>query len=111
MSDEQAQGNRKRFTAEEKFKIVKEHLTTKTAVSELCKKYGMTPASFYGWQEQFFSAALAGFDKKRGPQPQVKKSDERIEELEADVSRMREVIAEITAENIAFKKKKPPYLR
>jgi hypothetical protein len=24
--------------------------------------------SFYGWQEQFFKAALAGFDKKRAPE-------------------------------------------
>lgn len=109
MSDEQTQPNRKRFSAEEKFKIVKEHLTTKTAISELCKKYGMTPTSFYDWQEQFFEGAMTAFDKKRGPQ--ASKNDGRVEELESDVSRMREVIAEITAENIAYKKKTLPYYR
>lgn len=112
MSDEQrSEPNRKRFSSEEKFKIVKEHLTTKSPVSELCKKYGMTPTSFYGWQEQFFSAALAGFDKKRGPQPQSAKNEERSQAMETEINRMREVIAEITAENIAFKKKNLPYLR
>ena len=106
MSDEETngQGNRKRFPSEEKFKIVKEHFTTKTSVSELCKKYGMTAASFYAWQEQFFAGAQNGFDKKRGPQVSTR-DDEKVEALESDVNRMREVIAEITAENIAFKKK------
>jgi transposase-like protein len=103
--------NRKRFFPQEKFKIVKEHLTMRTPISELSKRYGMTPQSFNGWQEQFFDAALAGFDRKRGPKEQINKNDRRVEELEADNNRMRDVIAEITAENVAFKKKSLPYLR
>lgn len=111
MNTENNNSNRKRFTSEEKFKIVKEHLQTKTGISDLCRKHGMTAASFYAWQEQFFEGALSGFDKKRGPQPNINKNNQKIEELESDVNRMREVIAEITAENIAFKKKNLPYLR
>lgn len=106
MSDGQSTSpNRKRFLAEDKFKIVKEHLTTRTAVSELCRKHGMTPASFYDWQEQFFNSALMGFDKKRGPQPQSQKQDQEKEYLQTEINRMKDVIAEITAENIAYKKK------
>lgn len=97
--------NRKRFSSEEKFKIVKEHLTAKTSVSELCRRHGMTPASFYDWQEQFFASALQGFDRKRGPQPQSNREDQRVQHLESEVTRMHSVIAEITAENIAYKKK------
>jgi transposase-like protein len=111
MSFEDNSAQRKRFSSEEKFKIVKEHLQTKTGISELCKKYGMTAASFYAWQELFFENALKGFDKKRGPKPNSDKAEQKVQELESDVARMREVIAEITAENIAFKKKNFPYLR
>ncbi len=111
MSEEQGSPNRKRFPSEEKFKIVKEHLTTRTPVSELCRKYGMTPASFYDWQEHFFSGAMAGFDKKRGPQISSSRNDERVEELRGEISRMQFVIAEITSENIAFKKKNFPFSR
>jgi transposase-like protein len=111
MSSDNDQPNRKRFSSEEKFKIVKEHLTTKTPISELAKKYGMTPTSFYAWQEQFFEAALSGFDRKRGPKESTAKNDEREQALAAEVHRMRDVIAEITAENVAFKKKNLPYLR
>ena len=104
MTEEQ-NSNRKRHTPEEKFKIVKEQLTTKTSVSEICKKYGISPGNFYNWQESFFAGALAGFDKKRGPQPTTAKNDAKVEQLEGEVHRMKDVIAEITAENVAFKKK------
>lgn len=103
MAEEQ-NGSRKRYSAEEKFKIVKEQLTTKTSVSDICKKYGISPGNFYNWQESFFAGAMAGFEKKRGPQAGPK-TDQRVEELERDNNRMKEVIAEITAENVAFKKK------
>lgn len=111
MSEQDTYPNRKRFSSEEKFKIIKEHLTTKTPISELCRQYGMTAASFYAWQEQFFEAALAGFDRKRGPKESASKNDERELAMQAEISRMRDVIAEITAENVAFKKKNLPYLR
>lgn len=103
MAEEQ-NGSRKRYSAEDKFKIVKEQLTTKTSVSDICKKYGISPGNFYNWQESFFAGAMAGFEKKRGPQA-GSKTDQRVEELERDNNRMKEVIAEITAENVAFKKK------
>lgn len=52
LNEEQFNTNyRERFSAEEKFKIVKEHLMTRTPINELCKKYGITPASFYSWHE------------------------------------------------------------
>lgn len=111
MSSDNDQSNRKRFSSEDKFKIVKEHLTTRTPISELAKKYGMTPQSFYGWQEQFFAAALSGFDRKRGPKESSAKNDEREHAMQFEINRMRDVIAEITAENVAFKKKNLPYLR
>lgn len=104
MEQEQSSA-RRRFTPEEKFRIVKEQLTTKTSVSEICRKYGISPGNFYSWQELFFSGAMAGFDRKRGPKADVSKANQRTEQMESEISRMREVIAEITAENIGFKKK------
>lgn len=104
MTEDQNNG-RKRYSPEEKFKIVKEQLTTKTSVSEICKKYGISPGNFYSWQENFFAGAMAGFEKKRGPQASTAKADQRADELEKENTRMKDVIAEITAENVAFKKK------
>ena len=93
---------RKYLTADQKFKIVKEHLTTKTPISEICKKYDITPTSFYGCQEKFFKGALEGFSK--GKDSPTKAELRKIEELESQNNRMKNVIAEVISENIDLKK-------
>lgn len=94
---------RKQYSAEAKFKIVKEGLTTDQSVSELCKKYGISTALFYRWQEIFFESALDGFDrKKKGTSAGEMRA---VEALKTENARMKDVIAEIAAENIEFKKK------
>jgi transposase len=93
---------RKNYTAEQKFKIVKEALTTDISVSDLCRKYSIHPNNFYNWQKAFFDGALEGFSNKRG-RPETA-SNKKIDDLERSNSRMKDVIAEITAENIELKK-------
>lgn len=105
MESDNSNQPRRRFTGEEKFKIVKEQITTKTSVSEICKKYGIYPSQFYDWQNQFFQGAQAGFEKKAKSDSLTAAEQRKLEALESDNSRMKDVIAEITAENIAYKKK------
>jgi transposase len=95
---------RRKFSPEEKFRIVKEALTTDISISEICKKYGIYSTIFYNWQELFFESALEGLKgRKRGPGSQAE--GRRVEALTKDNQRMKDVIAEIAAENIDFKKK------
>jgi len=85
---------RRRFSPEEKFRIVKEALTTDISVSEVCKKYGIYSTVFYNWQELFFESALEGLKgRKRGPDSRA--GERQIEALTRDNQRMRGVIAEI----------------
>ncbi len=93
----------KNYSPEQKFQIVKEVLTTDTSISDVCKKYSIHPNNFYNWQKVFFESALDGFSSKRG-RPATKENH-RIEELEKYNQKMKDVIAEITAENIDLKKK------
>lgn len=104
----QNNGNaRKQYSAEAKFKIVKEALTTDQSVSEVCRKYGISTALYYRWQEIFFESALEGFDRKnKGPSASETRA---VEVLKNENTRMKDVIAEITAENIEFKKKHGGY--
>src|SRR3989338_110999 len=93
---------RKQYSSEVKFKIVKEALTTDQGVSEVCKKYGVSTAQFYRWQDIFFESALEGFGrKKKGASAGEIRA---VEVLKAENVRMKDVIAEIAAENIEFKK-------
>ena len=97
-------GKRKQYKSETKFKIVKEALTTDQGVNQICKKYGVSTAQFYRWQEIFFKSALEGFEqKKRGLSAVVE--SRAMEALKVDILRMKDVIAEVTAENIGLKKK------
>ena len=94
---------RRQYTSEQKFKIVKEALTTDQGVSEVCRKYGVGTAQFYRWQEIFFNSALEGFERKKKG---ISAGEARaVEALKAENERMKDVILEITAENIRFKKK------
>jgi transposase-like protein len=100
---EQSQNNlKKKHTPDQKFKIVKEQLTTKTSVTEICKKYGIHPSLFYKWQDKFLSGALEGFKTiDSGP---TKAELRKIDELEKNNNRMQSVISEIVQENIELKK-------
>ena len=103
MTEQENKTERRHFTTEQKFKIVKEQLTTKTSVTDICKKYDVLPNAFYRWLEDFFAGAKDGLErKKNGP---TKAELRKIEELETKTRRQMEVIAEITSENIDFKKK------
>jgi transposase-like protein len=93
----------RKFKPEQKFKIVKEALTTDTKISELCEKYGVRSSHFYTWQEQFYQGARESFERGKDVGP-GKAEQRRIEELERENQRMKSVIAEITAENIDLKK-------
>ena len=101
MNDEQTK-ERRQFTPEQKVKIVKEALTTDIGVSGICRKYGISNALYYQWQERFLEGALEGFKRaKHGPSTAEQR---KIDSLERDNGRMKSVIAEITAENIDLKK-------
>ena len=99
---ENGKEGRRKFTADQKYKIVKEALTTDSSVSEVCKKYGINSSLFYHWQEAFLKGAREGMERNGG-RPSTAEL-RQIAELEKSNDRMKDVIAEITAENITFKK-------
>lgn len=98
-------GSRKYFTAEQKFKIIKEQLTTKTAVTEICKKYEINATQFYRWQEQFFTSALEGFGSAKRASGSAEFSlRKKCDEQERELKRREMVIIELATENITLKK-------
>ncbi len=104
MSENQKDPSRKVYSAEAKYKIIKEALTTDQGVTEICRKYGIAVSLFYKWQEQFFSGAKSALEN--GPAKGLSTAEHReLTELKNENSKMKDVIAEITAENIGFKKK------
>ena len=46
---------RKQWTAEDKARIVTESLTTASNTADICKKYDLSPNTFYPWREKFLN--------------------------------------------------------
>ncbi len=89
---------KRRWSAEEKLKIVIEGLNPACSVSDLCRREGLSPAVFYMWKKQLLGSASQIFDKKSG---RPSKEEEKAATKER---RYEQVIAEITSENLELKK-------
>jgi transposase len=99
---------RRHFTPEEKATILRRHLADKVAVSDLCDEYHIQPTLFYLWERQALerlSEVLQDRRTARG-QTQVASADRaRVTALEARLAKKDAIIAEVSEEYLALKKK------
>jgi len=93
---------RRRFTSEEKVKILRLHLVEKVPVSRVCQESGIQPTQFYRWQQTFFENGTAAFERKNEGKSSAREA--RIEFLESRIKRKDEVLAELMEEHISLKK-------
>ncbi len=64
----------------------------------MCRREGINPTMFYAWKKQLLSSATKVFDSQEG------KGSAAEERKDAELQRLKNVIAEITAENLDLKK-------
>jgi transposase len=86
----------RRWTPEDKTRIVMESLTTNITVAELCRKYNLNPNVFYNWKQKFIEGgkvALSGFS-----------IDNINKDLETENERLKRIIGEQTIAIDTFKK-------
>ena len=87
---------KKRWTVEDKAKIVIESLTTAASTADICRKYGLSPNTFYPWREKFLEggrAALTGGLNARATKV-----------LQRENATLKTLVGEITLANDALKK-------
>jgi len=90
--------NRKRWSATEKMRIVLAGMEPGVEVSDLCRQEGLNPTMYYTWKRIHLGAADRVSEKK------ASKVSARVERLSKELTRAKDVIAEITAENLDLKK-------
>ena len=56
---------RRRYSPEEKAKILRLHLLEQVPISEICEKQGIHPTMFYRWQKALFENAAAALEGQR----------------------------------------------
>ena len=80
---------RKRYSAEEKIRIVLDGLRGETSIAELCRREGIAESLYYAWSKEFLEAGkrrLAGDTARAATSSEVKDLRREAQELKAVVA-------------------------
>ena len=91
---------RKKYSAEDKIRIVMEGLRGEDSISALCRKEGINANLYYRWSKDFLEAG-----KKRLAGDTVREATtDEVKELRAESLSLKEALAETVLENRLLKK-------
>ncbi len=93
---------RKRFTAEDKVRILREHLDNGVKLSDLSERYNVHPNLLRYWKKSLFEGALETFS---GKHKNRNSKNTKEQKLQSKISKMQEVVTELSSENLELKKK------
>jgi len=88
---------KRRWTVEDKAKIVIESLTTTASTADICKKHGLSPNTLYPWREKFLEGGRAA--------PAGAPSARAAKALQKENAALKTLVGEITLANDASKKR------
>ena len=91
---------RRRYSAEEKIRIVLEGLRGEVSIAELCRREGINSNVYYRWSKDFLEA---GKKRLAGDTVREATSDE-VKDLRAESAALKEALAEAVMENRLLKK-------
>ncbi len=91
---------RRRFSAEEKIRVVLEGLRGEDSIAELCRRERINQNLYYRWSKEFLEA---GKKRLAGDTAREATSDE-VKSLRAEASQLKELLAEGMIENRLLKK-------
>ena len=91
---------RRRFSAEEKVRIVLEGLRGEQSIAELCRREKINQNLYYRWSKEFLEA---GKKRLAGDTVREATSDE-VKSLRSQASQLKELLAEMMIENRLLKK-------
>lgn len=91
---------RRRYSAEEKIRIVLSGLRGEHSIAELCRREGIAEGPYYSWSKEFLEAGkkrLAGDTERQASSGEVK-------DLRREMSGLKELVADLALENRLLKK-------
>ena len=91
---------RKKYSAEEKIRIVLEGLRGDDSISELCRKEGINPNVYYRWSKEFLEA---GQKRLEGDTTREATSSE-VSHLRQENSQLKHLAADLILKNRVLKK-------
>lgn len=91
---------RKRYSAEDKIRIVLEGLRGQIPVTELCRREGIAPTVYYKWSKSFLEAGKNGLTLETRRDA----TTEEVRKLRDENEGLRRAVAEGVLENQRLKK-------
>ncbi|MBN1189582.1 MAG: transposase [Dehalococcoidales bacterium] len=95
---------RRKFTAEEKIRIVLEGFRSNTPIRDLCRREGIKPSTYYTWLKDFMEAGKERLT--RDISRDATKAE--IQELKRDNARLKTLVAALSLQVHVLKKQRPP---
>ena len=98
--------SRRKFTAEEKIRIVLEGFRRDTPIRDLCRREGIQPSTYYAWLKDFMEAG-----KERLTRETVRDATRaEVQDLKRQNARLKQLVAELSLEVYVLKKTAIPPL-
>ncbi len=83
---------RRRFTSEEKIRIVLEGFRRDTPIRDLCRREGIRPATYYAWLKDFMEAGKERLERDTTRDA----SKTEVAELKRECARLKQLVAELS---------------
>jgi len=97
---------RRKYTPEEKIRIVLEGFRREVAVKDLCRREGIKPGAYYAWTKEFMEAG-----KERLTRDAARDATrQEIGELKRENAELRHLVADLSLEAYRLKKTAVPPL-
>jgi transposase len=91
---------RKKYSSEEKIRIILEGLKGESSVAELCRREGINPNVYYKWSRDFLEAG-----RRRLTGDTVREANKtEVGEMRKENSQLKELVAELSLKNRVLKK-------
>jgi transposase len=98
--------SRRKYTPEEKIRIVLEGFRREVAVSDLCRREGIRPGTFYAWTKEFMEAG-----KERLIRDTIRDATrQEIGALKRENHDLKQLVADLSLEVHRYKKTAVPTL-
>ena len=98
---------RRRYTPEEKIRIVLEGFRREVTVSDLCRREGIKPHSYYSWAKEFMEAG-----RERLTRESVREATRHeIQTLRRENDELKQLVADLSLEVYRLKKTAIPMPR
>ena len=97
---------RRKFTAEEKIRIVLEGLRRDTPIRDLCRREGIRPSTYYAWLKDFMEGGKERL--QRDTAREATKSE--VEALKRGNEELKQLVAELSLQVHVLKKTAVPKL-